>query len=143
MKIAIYIKICMILCISVFTLHANTFTHKVTNLMWQDDESVKTTQKNWEKAIEHCENLSFAGYSDWRLPTKSELLSIFGLDRGGIDFLSYGEALIKNSSIMNLYWSSTPHELSFAAWPVNMREKLNHFRPKADKLYVRCVRDNK
>jgi len=138
MKIAIYIKIWMILCISIVTIHANTYTDNYRNLMWQDDESVKTTQKNWEKAIEHCENLSFDGYSDWRLPNKSELRSI--LEFQGKDFFG-GEYMIKNFSRASFYWSSTPHDtFSFQAWA---QERAPFPRNKSDKLLVRCVRDNK
>ena len=31
---------------------------------------------NWELALAHCETLSFAGYSDWRLPSRNELQSL-------------------------------------------------------------------
>lgn len=30
----------------------------------------------WKEAIEFCEKLEFAGYSDWRLPSIKELLSL-------------------------------------------------------------------
>ena len=51
-------------------------TDTKTNLMWQDDASVKTTKKTWSEAVSYCDNLSFAGFSDWRLPSKMELLGI-------------------------------------------------------------------
>ncbi len=46
-----------------------------TWLMWQQqDDGVGRLIKNAES---YCENLELAGHSDWRLPTKKELLSIF------------------------------------------------------------------
>ncbi len=40
-----------------------------TNLMWQNAELAHKTPT---EATAQCENLNFAGYSDWRLPTKAE-----------------------------------------------------------------------
>ena len=47
-----------------------------THLMWQDDASVEQVEKSWEGAKRFCANLSFAGFNDWRLPSRIELLSI-------------------------------------------------------------------
>ena len=32
--------------------------------------------KNWEEALSYCENLTYAGISDWRLPNRNEALSL-------------------------------------------------------------------
>jgi hypothetical protein len=50
-----------------------TVTDASTGLMWQQDG---LTNKSWEQALSYCENLSLAGYSDWRLPTVKELRSL-------------------------------------------------------------------
>jgi hypothetical protein len=51
----------------------NTVTDARTNLMWQ-----KTTSPamNYESAVAYCKNLNLAGHTDWRLPTKKELISL-------------------------------------------------------------------
>ena len=41
--------------------------------MWQ---KIDGGEKTWEEAQTYCENLSLAGYNDWRLPTSHELFSI-------------------------------------------------------------------
>ncbi len=49
-----------------------------TGLTWVSiPDSGKMT---WEQAVEYCENLTFAGYDDWRLPDAKELQSIVSYD---------------------------------------------------------------
>jgi len=51
-----------------------------TDRMWQKDY---LEQKSWEEAVTYCEQLQYAGYNDWRLPTYHELLDT--IDYGIID----------------------------------------------------------
>ena len=44
-----------------------------TKLLWQKSF---VSGKNWKEALEYCENLEYAGYSDWRLPNKNELATL-------------------------------------------------------------------
>jgi hypothetical protein len=48
----------------------------VTGLMWQKTIETKT----WQEALEYCEDLEYAGYSDWRLPNRNELASLVKFD---------------------------------------------------------------
>ncbi len=45
-----------------------------TGLMWQQTLSEETFA--WENAVSYCDNLTYAGYSDWRLPSSKELFTI-------------------------------------------------------------------
>lgn len=68
----------------------NTITDKATGLMWIKRPSLlgvgwavppaDPTMDQWS-AVEACEALNYAGYSDWRLPNINELSSLFNFDR--------------------------------------------------------------
>ena len=51
----------------------NVYHDTLTDFMWTKDE---VSNKNRRQALEYCENLIHAGYSDWRLPNRNELMSI-------------------------------------------------------------------
>ncbi|WP_437664880.1 DUF1566 domain-containing protein [Sorangium sp. So ce1182] len=73
-----------------------------TGLVWQRRAS--TEEFTWSAALTHCEELTLAGQSDWRLPSAKELLSIVDDERSGpaIDL----EAFPGTTS--DPFWSSTP-----------------------------------
>jgi hypothetical protein len=112
-----------------------TVTHLVSGLMWQQGEG---GNMNWESAINYCENLELAGYSDWRLPNIKELKSL----------VIYTEWIV-GWAILNIfpeihldyYCSSTSNPLDsdyiyyveFGAGKVNGGFKSNPY-------WVRCVR---
>jgi outer membrane protein assembly factor BamB len=50
-----------------------------TGLMWQQGSAPGTY--TWEQALAYCESLNAAGYSDWRLPTWKEYVSIVDYSR--------------------------------------------------------------
>lgn len=50
-----------------------TITDNNTGLMWQKTDGGEMT---YENAITYCNDLTLAGYSDWRLPTNHELFSL-------------------------------------------------------------------
>ena len=73
-----------------------TVTDPGTGLMWQREPT--TTSMSWERSMEYCENLSLSGFTDWRLPTIKELVSI--VDFSNNKDLFYGK--------LSMIWSSTP-----------------------------------
>ncbi|MBQ4439081.1 DUF1566 domain-containing protein [bacterium] len=44
-----------------------------TNLTWS---SIASSDKKWSGAVSYCDNLNESGYTDWRLPTISELRTL-------------------------------------------------------------------
>jgi hypothetical protein len=107
-----------------------------TNLMWQDNSDASNTSYRWEEAIEFCQNLSFSGYNDWRLPNINELLSI-------VDDTKYSPAIIEvfTNTRSSYYWSATTsaHDKS-NAWDVYFYYGSSGYSNKSNSRYVRCVR---
>lgn len=50
------------------------------NLMWQDAQR-GITKASWSEAKRYCENLNYAGYSNWKLPSLEQMLSIIDRSR--------------------------------------------------------------
>lgn len=113
-----------------------TVTDTTANLMWQQDTAPSTF--TWQQALSYCENLTLAGYDDWRLPNRNELHSIVDYNRGhpSID-------PIFSNAVSFPYWSSTtPANRPSGTWNVLFRSGGIYPGSKSDDhyLYVRAVR---
>jgi len=106
-------------------------------LEWQDNTKAKTNKKKWSSARSYCHNLTLAGYSDWRLPTYDELLSIVDYDR-------YDPAIMpsfQNVNTSSFYWSSSEFASNAKdAWMVEFKDGFANNRPRYREFFVRCVR---
>jgi len=106
------------------------------HLMWQDNSEAKSVKKSWQGAKEYCRNLNLAGYSDWRLPTLSELITISDITR-------YNPAIAKEFKNVrsSYYWSSSSYVYnSRGAWLLNFKDGDYDGDYKDYYYYVRCVR---
>jgi len=56
----------------------------------------------WQESIDYCEDMSFAGHDDWRLPNFNELYSIGDRSKSNP---AIKDAFVNVSS--SNYWSST------------------------------------
>lgn len=79
-------------------------------------------------AAKFCENMDYAGYTDWYLPAKEELALLYrnGVAIGGFVSSSY-------------YWSSTEYNTSYA-WYFGFNVGCLNTTVKYGAYYVRCVR---
>jgi hypothetical protein len=100
--------------------------------------------RRWKGALSDCENLDFAGQTDWRLPNISELRSIadFSATRPG---LALDEQAFPNTPASSSYWSSTTAVQGTAdsgthAWVITFSLGNTWFSEKTQREYVRCVR---
>lgn len=110
-----------------------------TGLMWvtnPNDASIGGTY-SWENAITACEGLTYATYSDWRLPNIKELVSIVDLSRQNP---SINTTYFLNTQGSN-YWSSTTYMPNTVdAWIMNFASGNIANQYKVNPIYVRCVR---
>ncbi|MGO4700247.1 DUF1566 domain-containing protein [Dyella sp. 2RAB6] len=52
-------------------------TDPLTGLMWAEE----TEKLEWDSAVKACADCRLGGFTDWRMPTRLELLTILDLDR--------------------------------------------------------------
>ncbi len=113
-----------------------TATDAGTGLSWIKNPS--SASMNWESALSYCENLTFAGKSDWRLPNIKELFSI-------VDVNSINPSLNKQifSTVgPDKFWSSTTMANGTEkSWYLDMKNGIATYEVKTNQtLKVLCVR---
>jgi cysteine-rich repeat protein len=113
----------------------------VTGLQWERDISPTPCAGNptctWAQASAYCDDLTLAGFSDWRLPTRIELVSI--VDHGrfnpAIDVTAFP------STPSGYFWSSSPYASNVAsAWVVPFAAGGAVYLTMSSNGRVRCVR---
>jgi uncharacterized protein DUF1566 len=58
------------------TLEDGTVKDSKTGLIWAAKDNGAAIM--WSKAVEYCKNYSEGGHNDWRVPTSSELATLYG-----------------------------------------------------------------
>lgn len=117
-----------------------TTTDNKTGLMWVKDGNSAGCNNGgsltWEAALNFCEGLTYAGYSDWRLPNVRELESIVDAGQGNP---AINTAYFPNTQ--DWYWTSTTYvPNAFNAWDVGFSYGSVGSGNEGDYRYVRCVR---
>ena len=110
-------------------------TDNLTKLEWQDNLS--SVKGEWSGAINYCEHLSLGGHDDWRLPNRSELITILDYSKNNP---SIKENVFHNVAF-EYYWSSSSEMsdsskawyVTFSFGNVSQNSKTNHYN-------IRCVR---
>jgi len=117
----------------------------IYKLMWQDGD-LSPHEMTHDEAVHYCENLNFAGFDNWRLPTIKELRSISDKSKfnPAINNIFKNTAYTKsdNSEIKyGLYWSSTTgYARDSSKWFVLDFETSNEYWAFLfSRYYVRCV----
>jgi hypothetical protein len=106
-----------------------TMSDKETGKMWLCNAN-PCGEKTWADAVAYCSNLTYAGYSDWRLPDKDTLEAQFSQKGCSVGVQSSG------------YWSGTSGAYSTdVAWVVGMYYGRVYSHYKTNYYYVWPVRD--
>lgn len=123
-----------------YTDHGNgTVTDNNTGLMWIQDATAAGVggTYNWAEALSACANLTYAGHSDWRLPTIQELSTLRDAGRftPGLDPVF--------ATQLSYYWSATPYAINpeVHSWVMNTYDGAvfwGEFQSSA--WYIRPVR---
>ena len=107
-------------------------TDSKTGLMWQKEY---VTGKTWQQALKYCEDSTYAGYSDWRLPNKNELASLVNYEKSGEPYSYFPDMP------SDWFWSSSTVVLNTSyAWRVHFSYGYVNDYDKTNYSYVRCVR---
>jgi len=103
-----------------------TVIDNVTGLEWQDNEDVVDNESYHEEAIEYCQDLKLGGYTDWKLPTINQLVTL--VDRSKIN---------PAIDIKFIYVESSNYYITYDKWGI--RFSTGYIRSTSSGL-VRCVR---
>ncbi len=115
------------------------YTDPQTGLQWVRNGNLANRKMNWHDAQEWVEQLDYAGYQDWRLPTKEELEKFAKM--GGKHPSEWFNANGFNNIQAYSYWSSSTYAYStFFALNVYMVYGYVNVNPKTYDSYVWPVR---
>ena len=123
-----------------FTVQANTnvVLDNLTSLMWARNANLPGGQTTWSTAIDYCNNLTYGGYSDWRLPNVRELQSLIDFSQN-TPVLPSGHPFTDVQS--DYYWSSTTISSgSDYAWFIYLADGYTYYGAKATMFSVWPIR---
>ena len=83
----------------------------------------------WQDAYNLCDDLTYAGFDDWKLPTAPEIFSIINFNYDPPNDLS-----IFPDTITDKYWASTPG--NFVGFPVYWFVKGTSLNPSLKRLCI-------
>lgn len=116
------------------TTSADIVVDKVTQLAWQKVASTNTV--SFAQAEAYCSQLTLAGRTDWRVPSRLELVSI-------IDFAQSRSGNIDNGAFpadLAVFWACTAGPASpLVAWTVDFGQAIVITQDKLTQSRVRCV----
>ena len=119
-------------------------TYKMeTGLLWQYCQPTfllscpTPSLLDWGAALRYCAHLNWAGYTDWWLPNRTELLSLVNRQQR----VPAVDVLLASVTKDNVYWSSsTDRQSPNKAYYVSFFSGNSDANSKYVRGYVRCVR---
>ncbi len=117
-----------------------TVTDSNMGIIWEKELS-NTSTLDWQQAIDHCEALTKAGFSDWRLPTVNEGSGL--IDYGSDNASNYYPDVFNSPGYYDL-WTGTSVLVIDYAYTVLLDEGRVNVDDKSlsHNNHARCVRDH-
>ena len=128
----------------------DTITDNLTGLMWAKEDSWQMEARwlSWDEAREYTHNMAYtqlAGYNDWRLPEKEEMLILIDPDHTILD--KYGKDMKMNPVFPNgpLATVWTADGIGSDGYIVNFTtgKADTLYKSKSGRMAVRTVRGTK
>jgi hypothetical protein len=113
---------------------SNIFYDEVSKLYWEIKEENLENRYTFSEAEEYLKfanSSKYGGFSDWRIPTKSELETLF-----------QKEDILKNlpKKMKPIYWSCSLEEDSPKVWVAYFHHLFGDFKYKTHSYFLRLVR---
>ena len=108
-----------------------TITDNVTGLMWQKTDNGEST---WDNAVARAASVATGGYTDWRLPTPSELFSLMNHNNGNPAAIDLKYFPSNPAGAAEYWWSSDLYGTDAThVWSVNSGGGLGP-KPKSETI---------
>ncbi len=128
-----------------------TVTDIANEITWTQEDSwqMETKWVTWDEADEHIRHLSdikFAGYNDWRFPSKAEAVTLYGADLENKD--KYGNRLYLDpvfpEGALPTIWIHE-HMTGEEGYILDLRngEVRRLFKSKSGRMAARAVRSDR
>lgn len=107
-------------------------------LMWFDTKDAVTLELSHKEAVPYCENSNYAQFTNWRLPTAEEFVTI--VDKKNT------KTYINKAFRYNVptgYWALKAHVRTFWFYAdyMNFISGTVYYDNRNKKKFIRCVRD--
>ena len=126
----------------------------------QDGNSGGSTVMNYQQAVNYCNNLSYGGYDNWRVPTARELHMLFiigansNVSKYDVDN-SNSQSVSVNPMVSNYLYRQTTWYTPFGnaeywtantsggySWTIDFQNGFAQVRWPHEQYRVRCIRDS-
>lgn len=106
-------------------------------LMWQDDEQVAEQKISYKSAMSYCESLGLGNMTDWRMPTRSELMRIVDTQRTPTIFPVFAHTATE------CYWTISKNQNNRVSFIDFATGKAMNVIGIDHSCFIRCVRKMK
>jgi len=134
----LFCVVCFILSLeaSEFEKSINIVTDTKHNVMWQDNQEVTEYLETFTTAEVYCETMVLNGYTDWRVPSIYELISIIDVNENNAINKKFK---FINPNIYNTNTTFLENDEDFMT--VDFSSGIILKEKKMNENYIRCIRD--